>query len=252
MFGVVLWAIVGLVELAAKPYCRFYIVDDPSINYPNDADIVPFWVACLICVFVPLIGFILWTKLSPTSDKNKCFTHELHTALLTLFMALAVNQLFSSSFKVYAGRQRPNFIQRALQAGYTLQAMRANYAVVCESNNHQLLDGMKSFPSGHSSASFAAMTVLCLYSLGKAHANRQDYARGWKFGVCVLPYLIAFLIAISRTRDYHHNFSDIAAGAAIGCAAGMGAFAAYFHSPASKLSGEPLIRPSRYEELTPV
>ena len=62
-----------------------------------------------------------------------------------------------------------------------------------------------SFPSGHTSVSFASATVL----------QRE---LGWKVGIPA--YAVASFIGASRIEDKRHFLSDVAFGAAIGLAAG--------------------------------
>ena len=64
-----------------------------------------------------------------------------------------------------------------------------------------------SFPSGHTSASFATATVL-----------QRHY--GWKLGVPA--YVLATYIGASRLQENKHFASDVLFGAAIGVAAGRG------------------------------
>jgi len=65
-----------------------------------------------------------------------------------------------------------------------------------------------SFPSGHSSTSFAMATVL-----------ERHY--GWKAGVP--GYAVASLIAASRVRYDHHYLSDVVAGSTLGIIVGRAA-----------------------------
>ena len=62
-----------------------------------------------------------------------------------------------------------------------------------------------SFPSGHSSVTFATATVL-----------QRDL--GWKVGVPA--YALATYVAASRVQDKRHFLSDVTFGAAIGIVAG--------------------------------
>ncbi|NCA84259.1 MAG: phosphatase PAP2 family protein [Clostridia bacterium] len=64
-----------------------------------------------------------------------------------------------------------------------------------------------SFPSGHSSAAFAAATVLSAYY----------HEQCW---VGITAFSLATLVALSRTYDDRHWASDIFAGAALGYAVG--------------------------------
>jgi membrane-associated phospholipid phosphatase len=89
---------------------------------------------------------------------------------------------------------RAQFLSQALTAGIKLSVRRTRP------------DGTQySFPSGHSSVSFATATVL-----------QRDL--GWKVGVPA--YAMATYVAASRVQDRRHFLSDVAFGAALGIAAG--------------------------------
>jgi hypothetical protein len=70
-----------------------------------------------------------------------------------------------------------------------------------------------SFPSGHSSVTFAAATVI-------------ERHLGWRRSV--LGYTLASYVAASRLHDNRHHLSDVIFGAAIGTAAGR---AVVHHKP---------------------
>jgi hypothetical protein len=91
-----------------------------------------------------------------------------------LLRAQLVSQVMTHGLKLSVGRERP--------------------------------DGERwSFPSGHSSASFAVATVLASHG-------------GWKFGVPA--YAGAAYVALSRMAERRHYASDVIFGAAIGIVAG--------------------------------
>jgi membrane-associated phospholipid phosphatase len=64
---------------------------------------------------------------------------------------------------------------------------------------------MRSFPSGHTSVSFASATVL----------QRE---LGWRVGVPA--YAVASYVAMARIENQKHFLSDVAFGAAVGILAG--------------------------------
>jgi membrane-associated phospholipid phosphatase len=89
---------------------------------------------------------------------------------------------------------RAQFVTQALTAAVKMSARR------------ERPDGtMYSFPSGHSSVSFATATVL----------HRHF---GWKVGAPA--YAFATYVAASRVQERRHFLSDVAFGAALGIAVG--------------------------------
>src|SRR5581483_6855919 len=92
-----------------------------------------------------------------------------------LIRAQALNGVITTALKYSTGRTRPN-------------------------------GNAWSFPSGHTSASFASAAVL-------AHHY------GWKIGA--LGYTVASAVAWSRLRTNDHWLSDVIAGASIGLASGL-------------------------------
>lgn len=97
-------------------------------------------------------------------------------------------------------------------------------------NRSLVRDGQLSFPSGHSSLSFACMMFCVLYMMSKfklysspspsttmkSISHYGANASLWKLLLCLSPLALASFIAISRTLDYHHNFSDILGGCVLG------------------------------------
>jgi hypothetical protein len=90
-----------------------------------------------------------------------------------------------------------------LQAQILSQALTASVKMAVRRTRP---DGtMYSFPSGHSSVTFASATVL-----------QRHY--GWKVGVPA--YGVAAYVAASRIQEKRHFLSDVAFGAALGIVAG--------------------------------
>lgn len=84
-------------------------------------------------------------------------------------------------------------------------------------NAYQILDGRKSFPSGHSSTAFVGMTFIALFLAGKTAAlcfnftpSRGAFLRSRFARLCLvlLPLVFAAWVAITRVEDYVRQSSD--------------------------------------------
>ena len=104
----------------------------------------------------------------------------------------------------FSGQRRVSVVgAHLIQAQILAQTMTA---AIKTSVGRTRPDGTQySFPSGHSSVTFATATVL-----------QRDL--GWKVGVPA--YGLATYVAASRIQDKRHFLSDVAFGAAIGIVAG--------------------------------
>jgi membrane-associated PAP2 superfamily phosphatase len=100
--------------------------------------------------------------------------------------------------KFLTGRQRPNFLEQG----------ETEPNNIFRGPSFSLKHGSTSFPSGHTTAAFAAATVFA-----------QEYKdRPW---VPVLYYSAATLIGLSRITENAHWISDVFAGAALGYITGL-------------------------------
>lgn len=113
----------------------------------------------------------------------------------------------------FLGRPRPDFYYRCFPNGEGGNEELKG----CTGNIDTINDGLKSFPSGHSSIAFASLGFLSLYLASKMHLfTPSGKGSTWKVLLFVLPLLVATSIAISRTCDYHHHWQDVACGSILG------------------------------------
>jgi membrane-associated phospholipid phosphatase len=139
-------------------------------------------------------------------------------------MTIALNVAITDVFKVFAGRLRPNFLARC----------NPSADGDCINIGSKVRDARLSFPSGHSSLSFACMFYLSCYIAGKLRLFRYDGGAIWKAIACVIPLIMAGFIAVSRTLDYHHDYSDILGGTIIGSFIGVMCYMTQYYSLFSK------------------
>jgi len=90
----------------------------------------------------------------------------------------------------------------------------------------------------------------------KLHAfDIRGRGHTWRLCIAVIPLLIALLVAVSRTCDYHHHWQDVTVGGLIGLFAGYISYRQYYPSIFGPDAGKPLIRwfrreGNKYKRLT--
>lgn len=171
-----------------------------------------------ICLLTPLTVFIVMAAL----QKERADTAE---AGLGLSLALGINGAMTNLIKLSVGRPRPDFLWRCFPDG------RFSADMQCTGISSEIAEGLKSFPSGHSSISFASLGFTALYLAGKLQCF-ASHGRGqsWRLCLCVLPLAIALAIAVSRTCDYHHHWQDVFIGSLMGWAIAHLCYRQYFPS----------------------
>ncbi|KAI9503617.1 hypothetical protein GGI25_004861 [Coemansia spiralis] len=223
----VLWGVLSLIE----PFHRDFSLTDKSIQYPHKPDSIPFYAAVLLCFVLPLVVIILWAGLIRRSF------HDMNSGVLGLCLSIVLNMMITNTVKNLAGRLRPDFIDRCnldKDTALSLQpAIGMVTSAICKQTDKSVFwDGMRSFPSGHTSFSFAGFTYLSLWLAGHLRIGDRR-GRTYKSFITLVPELAALLIGISRTKDYRHHWQDVLAGAILGVFMGWFGYHQYYPSPNS-------------------
>jgi membrane-associated phospholipid phosphatase len=122
---------------------------------------------------------------------------KIKTTTLLATQSYLVAGAMEGIIKFVTGRQRPNYIADATDPKPRFHGP-----------DFSIKTGSTSFPSGHTTAAFAAATVYA-----------EEYKdRPW---VPVLAYSAASLIGLSRITENKHWISDVFAGAALGYVTGL-------------------------------
>ncbi|RAL46609.1 hypothetical protein DM860_004888 [Cuscuta australis] len=207
---------------AIHPFYRFVgkdMMDD--LKYPFKNNTVPFWAVPVYAVLLPIFIFVVVYF-------RRRDVYDLHHAILGLLFSVLVTGVITDSIKDAVGRPRPDFFWRCFPDGKDVYDKLGN--VVCHGVENILKDGHKSFPSGHTSWSFAGLGFLSLYLAGKIKAFDS---RGHVAKLCLIwvPLTAAALVGISRVDDYRNHWQDVFAGGLLGLTVATFCYLQFFPPP---------------------
>ncbi|XP_035205083.1 phospholipid phosphatase 5-like isoform X2 [Stegodyphus dumicola] len=187
--------VIFLILEYAEPFRRKIHPDELWLyKNPRTESYIPtriLWV--IICIIPFLITFL-------TNLLNKSKADGLQ-AFLALSLAFGINGVVTNTVKLIVGRPRPDFFYRCFPDG------KGDLQLPCSGKNEDIIEGLKSFPSGHSSFAFASMMFCALYMCGKLQVfNQRGRGQSCRLVLALSPLLAAVFIALSRTCDYHHHW----------------------------------------------
>ncbi|CDS06844.1 hypothetical protein LRAMOSA09369 [Lichtheimia ramosa] len=209
------------------PFHRQFSVEDKSLMYAfTEHETVPAWSLVLICLLGPalLIGII--------SIHFQKSTRDFFIGVLGLFLALSMTIMLTDIIKITAGRPRPDFLARCKPPLDVVDPpLGLSDYTICTTpiDSYIMRDGFKSFPSGHSSFSFAGLGYFAFYLAGKMHIF-DERGHTYKCFLFAFPCIAALLVAISRTRDNRHHWQDVLVGSLLGAACAYFAYRQYYPS----------------------
>ncbi|XP_013119586.2 uncharacterized protein LOC106096397 isoform X1 [Stomoxys calcitrans] len=183
---------------------------------PRTQDIVSPLSLLLAVIFGPFI--VTLVHLALTKDRK-----DFRAASWTWTLILGLNGLATSLLKISVGRPRPDYFYRCFPDGVMHLSNNATNMdnlldlFNCTGSTNAINEGRKSFPSGHSSFAFAGFGFITYYVGAKLHAfNYRGRGQSWRLCLSIAPLVLAALIAVSRTCDYHHHWEDVTIGSFIG------------------------------------
>jgi len=176
---------------------------------------------------------------------------DVHRSICTYVAAIGISTFVVEFVKHYAGYLRPNFYEKC---GFDYDTAQCDPDI--DTNG---FTGRKSFMSGHSSMSFAGLTVLSLYMqrlfgvgsggeraivIGGIAADSPDggaasvtmrYVSACPSRLkrvvsllCLLPMFLAVFIAASRVHDNYHHPADVVGGSVVGASAAIWAMGLWY------------------------
>lgn len=232
----------------SAPVARQFVVSDLSLAHPIKVHETVSANFCLVLItFLPGTVIFLTRLLyeRPRSLRLSAkFMHEFQVAVLGLTMSLVICGAIVDTLKNWIGRPRPDLLARCVPAAGTPTDVWVDVSVcTAPLGMPVLLDGFRSAPSGHSALSFACLGYLSLWLAGQAkllqsktpHLSSALFFHAW----CAWPLVLATYIALSRTMDYRHHFTDVFSGAGLGTAVACLCYHRYFPRLDSDAPHEP-------------
>ncbi|XP_073018632.1 lipid phosphate phosphatase 2-like [Primulina eburnea] len=217
LLGVIL-AVLNIIN----PYNRFVGKDMMSdLKYPLMSKTVPEWSVPIYAVLLPILVFLLFYI-------RRRDVYDLHHAVLGILFSVLITAVITDAIKDAVGRPRPDFFWRCFPDGKDVYDQWGN--VICHGDKGVIREGHKSFPSGHTSWSFAGLGFLSLYLSGKIKVfDRQGHIA--KLCLVVLPLLAASLVGVSMVDDYWHHWQDVFAGGLLGFVVATLCYLQFFPPP---------------------
>lgn len=153
-----------------EPFHKMFSLDDKSIQFPYaEVETISPSFCVVLAYVVPAI--IVWV--APVFMSRQRHRMQLiHVSFLGLTLAFVMNGFFINCLKVWLGRPRPDFLARCKPASGTPKDTLVGVEVCTNSVVHDITNGFKSTPSGHSGTSFAGLGYLSLWLAGQLSAYR--------------------------------------------------------------------------------
>lgn len=203
---------------------RHFSLEDTSLRYPYAVyQRVGTHSLHFISAVVPFVAQVIINLITVRS------WIDFHHSTLGLLLSYTITGSITQIVKVTVGRPRPDVISRCQPIPGSVDPVYGLSTVnICTQTVKYILDdGWRSFPSGHSSSSFAGLGFLTFYLAGKLHVfDKRGYAG--KIWLVLVPMSGAAFVAISRTMDYRHHWQDVVAGSALGLALSYFSYRQYY------------------------
>ncbi|KAL6350832.1 hypothetical protein AAG906_031418 [Vitis piasezkii] len=219
----ILLVVVEVILNVIEPFHRFVGKEMlTDLSYPLQTNTIPFWSVPLIAILLPIVVILVYYFIRQD-------VYDLHHAILGLLFSVLITAVITDAIKDAVGRPRPDFFWRCFPNGKGVFDTRTT-DVLCTGDKSVIKEGHKSFPSGHTSWSFAGLSFLSWYLSGKIRAfDRKGHVA--KLCIVFLPILLAALVGVSRVDDYWHHWQDVFAGGVIGATVASFCYLQFFPPP---------------------
>ncbi|RAK82506.1 phosphatase PAP2 family protein [Aspergillus fijiensis CBS 313.89] len=231
-----------------EPYHQHFSLRNISIQYPYAVhERITIQEALCISGVAPLVIIAVYTLLidglfshnkpqDAVSGKRKFSgpyrwkdrLWEFNCGILGLLLSQGLTFVITQALKNACGKPRPDFIDRCQPRAGSQDAIPGlSNSTICTGEHALIKDGFRSWPSGHSSSSFAGLFYLTLWMSGKLHIM-DNKGEVWKALLVMIPSLGATLVAVSRIMDARHHPFDVITGSLLGILCAVISYHQYF------------------------
>lgn len=187
--------LVTLITNNINPFERSFSLTDKSISNPFKNEMISFTVVFMTSFVMPLVLFFIFFRFNPRYKR-------IEMTYYSYFMAAHLfNAAVTCTLKVLVSRLRPDFLERCMYVNG-----------VCTGDKDVVLNGRKSFPSGHTSVIFCGVSWMI------ASVKKIVRAKAVCLALQILLASFAIFVGWSRVYDYKHFLSDVIFGFVIGTA----------------------------------
>lgn len=209
------------------PAAGHYNCSDPSIWLPRKPDTVSTKIL-IILVFAAFFVFVVLAEVTVCAalDLGPAARLRMGAAstgatFLVFFLGLTWTVCVNLVIKTLTAVPRPHFIAtcrpdwEAVDCGRYKGNVQYNisHCQVAPEDQGEVLDAMKSFPSGHAQISCFTAVFLIVHLQRRLVASWAGLWRAW---LQLAALLLAAASSASRVTDHRHHAADVWAGAALG------------------------------------
>jgi diacylglycerol diphosphate phosphatase/phosphatidate phosphatase len=211
-----------LLSQRLTPFHQQIWLGDRAIQHPHATnERVPTVLLLTFGAAVPLATIVVLFLLTRNG------WNTLHVALIGLGLTITTTDFLTNLAKNAIGRPRPDLSARCMPKPFLPLDKWLDIGVCTNPDQRVLQDGWRSFPSGHSSFSFAGLGFLAFVLAGQLRAFRPG-SNYLKVLAVLVPLCLAASVAISRLEDYRHDPYDVTAGSLLGLSVAYLNYRRYF------------------------
>lgn len=240
--------LIGDLSKRARQDNFFFQERDPDLSHPYiESQEIPLGLLLVLALLIPASGCV---GVEVVRNGGSPTWSNVRRNFMGLVQAVAFSLLVTDFTKSWVARPRPNFFAFCDYKGYRQALATGDFEsyfnltvagaigdpAACNLQKN-FAEATASFPSGHSSLSFAGLAFLSalLMNLLDDLVLREKWRRLLipllRYIIIFFPLLAAYITAVTRVRDYWHHVDDIVMGSLIGLGCTVLSYQLHFPPP---------------------